>query len=70
MYGFNEQPFRPINGFNDNYETNKGLILNNKNFIDTLSSKIKRDINIKLLDNSKDKNVKENLKKFGKDSYN
>ena len=63
MYGFNEQPFRPINGFNDNYETNKGLILNNKNFLSTLSSKIKRNINVKLLDNSKDKNVKKDLKK-------
>ena len=63
MYGFNEQPYRPISGFNDNYETNKGLILNNKNFFSSLSSKIKRDINTKLLDNSKDKNVKKNLKK-------
>jgi putative transferase (TIGR04331 family) len=63
MYGFNEQPFRPINGFNDNYETNKGLILNIKVFFSTLSSKIKRDIDIKLSDNSKDKNVKKNLKK-------
>ena len=64
MYGFSEQPFRPINGFNDSYETNEGLILNNKNFFNTLSSKIKRDINIKLLDKSKDKNVKKNLKKI------
>ena len=63
MYGFNEQPYRPINGFNDSYETNKGLILNNKNFLSTLSSKIKRNINVKLLDNSKDKNVKKDLKK-------
>ena len=44
MYGFNEQPYRPISGFNDNYETNKGLILNNKNFFSSLSSIIKRDI--------------------------
>ena len=63
MYGFCEQPFRPINGFNDSYETNKGLILNNKNFFSTLSSKIKRDINIKFLDKSKDKHVKKNLEK-------
>ena len=43
--------------------TNKGLILNNKNFFSALSSKIKRDINTKLLDISKDKNVKKKLKK-------
>ena len=41
MYGFNEQPYRPISGFNDNYVTNKGLILNNKNFLALFHLKLK-----------------------------
>ena len=33
MYGFNEQPFRPLNGHYDNYNINRDLFSNNKIFL-------------------------------------
>ena len=41
MYGFNEQPFRPLDGYYDNYNINKDLYSNNKIFFKNLSSNLK-----------------------------
>ena len=66
MYGFNEQPFRPLDGYYDNYNINKDLYSNNKIFFNNLSSNLKNKINIKILDNSKNKVVSNSCKKLYK----
>lgn len=68
MYGFNEQQesVRPISGFNNSYETNKELILKNLNFYKNLKMNIKNKLNVKILDNSKNKTVTSSIKKIYK----
>ena len=66
MYGFNEQPFRPLNGHYDNYNINRDLFSNNKIFFKNLNENFKNKINIKILDNSRNKLINESCKKLYK----
>ena len=64
MYGFSEQPYRPLNGHYDFYDINRDLFKNNIKFFKNLKNEIKAKINIKILDNSRKKIVNNSLKKL------
>ena len=66
MYGFCEQPYRPLNGFYDHHSLNKDLFQNNIEFFKNLKNEIKEKINIKILDLSRKKNINNSLRKLYK----
>ena len=66
MYGFSDQPYRPLNGHYDYYDINRDLYENNVKFLKNLKDEIKGKVDIKILDNSRKKIVNNSLKKLYK----